>query len=49
MTRVSVKNGGLDAALKKFKQKLARDGVPSEKRKREFYDKDKRQRAGIWL
>lgn len=39
MTRVSVKNGGLDAALKKFKQKLARDGVPSEKRKREFYDK----------
>lgn len=39
MTRVTVKNGGLDMALKKFKQKLARDGVPSEKRKREYYDK----------
>lgn len=39
MTRVPVKNGGLDVALKRFKQKLARDGVPSEKRKREFYSK----------
>lgn len=39
MTRVTVKNGSLDMALKRFKQKLARDGVPSEKRKREYYDK----------
>lgn len=39
MTRVAVKNGSLDMALKKFKQKLARDGVPSERKKREYYDK----------
>ena len=39
MIRVPVKNGSLDASLKRFKQKLARDGVPSEKRKREYYDK----------
>ena len=39
MTQVAVKNGNLDFALKKFKQKVARDGVPSEKRKREYYDK----------
>ena len=38
MIRVPVK-GNLDASLKRFKQKLARDGVPSEKRKREYYDK----------
>ena len=39
MTRVTVKNGSLDMAIKKFKQKLARDGVPSECKKREGYDK----------
>ncbi len=38
-TQVSVKNGNLDMALKKFKQKVARDGVPSECKKREGYDK----------
>ena len=39
MTQVAVKNGNLDFALKKFKQKVARDGVPSECKKREGYDK----------
>jgi len=37
-TNVQVK-GNLDLALKRFKQKVARDGVPSECRKREAYDK----------
>lgn len=39
MTNVAVKNGNLDGALKKFKQKVARDGIPSEYKKRECYDK----------
>lgn len=39
MTQVAVKNGNLEFALKKFKQKVARDGVPSEVKKREGYDK----------
>ena len=39
MTQVAVRNGNLDFALRKFKQKVARDGVPSECRKRECYDK----------
>lgn len=39
MTCVTVRNGNLDLALKKFKQKVARDGVPSECKKRECYDK----------
>lgn len=38
MSKVVVK-GDLDKALKRFKQKLARDGVPSEYKKREAYDK----------
>lgn len=38
MTKIAVK-GDLDKALKRFKQKLARDGVPSEYKKREAYDK----------
>ena len=38
-TQVTVKNGNLDMALKRFKQKVARDGVPSECKKREAYDK----------
>ena len=32
-TQVTVKNGNLDMALRKFKQKVARDGVPSECKK----------------
>lgn len=39
MTNVAVRNGNLDMAIKKFKQKVARDGVPSEFKKRECYDK----------
>ena len=39
MNTVAVKNGNLDLALRKYKQKLARDGVPSECKKREAYDK----------
>jgi len=38
VTRVAVK-GNLEKALKTFKQKVARSGVPSESRKREFYSK----------
>ena len=38
-TQVTVGNGNLDMALRKFKQKVARDGVPSECKKREAYDK----------
>lgn len=39
MTQVAVKNGNLELALRKFKQKVARDGVPSECKKRECYSK----------
>lgn len=39
MSSVSVKNGNLDLALKKFKQKQSRDGIPSEVKKRQAYDK----------
>ena len=38
MTEVAVK-GNLDSALKRFKQKCSRDGIPSEVKKRKFYDK----------
>ena len=38
-TKVTVNKGNLDQALRKFKQKVARDGVPTECRKREAYDK----------
>lgn len=38
MTEVQVK-GNLDGALKKFKNKCARDGILSEAKKRKFYDK----------
>ena len=33
MTHVAVRNGNLDGALRKFKQKVARDGIPSEFKK----------------
>ena len=39
MTEVTVKGNNLDGALKKFKQKCARDGILSEAKKRKFYDK----------
>ena len=38
MTKVVV-NGNLDGALKKFKAKVAKRGVPSELKKRKFYKK----------
>jgi ribosomal protein S21 len=44
MTQVAVKNGNLDNALRKFKQKVARDGIPSEIKKREAYDKPGKKR-----
>ena len=45
--QVSVKNGNLDLALRRLKQKLARESVPSECKKREFAVKpgDKRREA----
>ena len=39
MTRVDVKNGNVDGALKRFKVKVARSGVPSEVKKRKHYEK----------
>ena len=39
MIRQTVKDNNLEAALKRFKNKVARDGVPSECRKRESYKK----------
>ena len=39
MTRVEVRSGNVDGALKKFKQKVARSGTPSELKKREHFQK----------
>ncbi len=39
MTRVVVKNGNVDGAFKKFKQKVAKSGIPSEIRERQHYEK----------
>ncbi len=39
MVHVSVKNDNVDGALKVFKQKFAKSGVPSEIKKRKHYDK----------
>jgi len=39
MTKVVVSNGNVDGALKKFKVKVARSGVPSELKKRKHYEK----------
>ena len=43
MTQVAVK-GNLDLAIKKFNRQLARNGVPSECKKREHYSKPGVQR-----
>ena len=45
--QVPVKNGNLDMALKKLKQKMARESIPSEFKKREYAVKpgDKRREA----
>ncbi len=47
MTKVVVQNGNIDGALRKFKVKVARSGVPSEIKKRKCYDKPgvKRRKA----
>ena len=39
LTKVVVQNGNVDLALKKFKAKVARSGVPSELKKHKHYDK----------
>ena len=39
MTKVVVRNGNIDGALKKFKMKVAKSGIPSELKKRKCYDK----------
>ncbi len=39
MTKVVVTNNNIDGALKKFKTKVARSGVPSELKKRKHYEK----------
>ena len=39
LTKVVVQNGNVDLALKKFKTKVARSGVPSEIKKRKHYEK----------
>lgn len=39
MITVPVKNGNVDAALKRFKQKVAKSGLPSEVKKKQAFDK----------
>lgn len=39
MTHVEVKNGNVEGALKRFKVKVQRSGIPSELKKRKQYDK----------
>ncbi len=47
MTKVVVQNGNIDAALKKFKIKVAKSGVPSKLKEKKCYDKPgvKRRKA----
>ena len=39
MNKVDVSNGNIDGALRRFKMKVARSGVPSELKKRKHYEK----------
>ena len=39
MTKVEVKNGDVNGALKRFKMKVAKSGVPSELKKHREYQK----------
>lgn len=39
MTHVDVKNGNVENALKRFKVKVQRSGIPSEMKKRKEYSK----------
>ena len=47
MTRVNVRDGNVDKAMRMFKQKVAKNGVPSEVKKRAHAVKpgDKRRAA----
>ena len=44
MITVKVKNGNVDGALKKFKQRVAKSGLPSEVKKKQAFDKPGVQR-----
>ncbi len=39
MTKVVVQDGNVDVALRKFKVKVARSGVPSELKKKKYHEK----------
>lgn len=39
MATVEVRNGNIDGALKRFKMQVAKDGIPSEIKKRKFHEK----------
>jgi len=39
MTKVEVRNGNVDGALKRFKMKVARSGVPSDLKKHKYHEK----------
>ena len=39
MTKVVVKDGNVDGALKKWKVKVAKSGIPTELKKRKHYEK----------
>ena len=44
MTKVVVQNGNVDGAIKKFKTKFARSGVPSELKKKKHYEKPRNEK-----
>ena len=39
MTKVVVQDGNVDSALRKFKVKVARSGIPSELKKKKYHEK----------
>lgn len=39
MTKVDVRNGNVEGALKRFKAQVAKSGIPSEIKKRKHYEK----------
>lgn len=39
MTRVVVRNGNVEMALKKFKQKMSKDGTLQDVKKKDYYEK----------
>lgn len=47
MTRVEVRGGNIESAFKKFNQKVAKSGIPSEVKNRKHYEKPgiKRRKA----